>query len=115
MIPVDDVITLVSYTKQKDAYGVDRETATKRDVLAQVHNVTRQEFFDGGRNGLNPSYQFTVFSGNYEGEEVCIFHGEQYSIYRTYLVSGTDYLELYVERKGGTNRVASDGTESGND
>lgn len=117
MIPVDDVITLVSYTKQKDAYGVDRETATTREVLAQVHSITRAEFFDGGRNGLNPSYEFTVFAGNYNGEEVCQFHGEQYAIYRTYLVPGTDYIELYVERKGGTNYIPEedDGTQSGND
>lgn len=109
---MDDVITLVSCTKQRDDYGVERETLTTKEVFAQVHSVTRQEFYEAGRNGLNPSFMFTIFVGDYGGEELCRYEGNQYSIYRTYIVPGTDYIELHVERKGGSNRVATDGTES---
>lgn len=129
---MDDVITLVSCTKQRDEYGVEREIVSTRDVLAQVHSVTRQEFFEAGRNGLNPSFVFTVFAGDYNDEGECRYNGNQYSIYRTYIshgevrthvsntrksssvssyhMPGDDYIELYVERKGGTNRVQADGT-----
>ena len=101
---MDDVITLISGTKVQDDYGnwtlSDR---TEKELLCKVNSVTRQEFFEGGRNGLNPSFVFTVFAGDYEGETLCRYRGNQYSVYRTYYIPGTDYLELYVERKGGTN------------
>ncbi len=100
---MDAVLTLVSKTRTQDEYGMWKETQTTREIFCQVESVTRAEFFDGGRNGLNPEFQFTVFSGDYEGETVCQYDGKQYAIYRTYRVPGTDYMELYAERKGGTN------------
>ena len=100
---MDSVLTLISMTWQQDAFGVPRQTPTARQIFCKVDSVTRAEFFDGGRNGLNPEYQFTVFSGDYAGETVCDYEGMQYGIYRTYRVPGTDYMELYAERKGGTN------------
>lgn len=100
---MDDVIELVSRTFTKDDYGAETVAEQKRQVYATVLSVTRAEFFDGGRNGLNPQFQFTIFRGDYDGEEVCEFHGNRYAIYRTYIVPNSDYLELYVERKGGTN------------
>lgn len=103
---MDDVLTLVEVTKSQNEYGVWIETPTERVVFCKEGSITRAEFFDGGRNGLNPSFVFTVFFGDYNGEEICQFHDEQYSIYRSYHVPGTDYLELYVERKGGTNAKA---------
>jgi hypothetical protein len=50
---------------------------------------------------LNPEYVFTVFFADYEDETVCEFHGKRYAIYRTY--HDGDQMELYAERKGGTN------------
>ena len=100
---MDDVIKLVSVTKTQDAYGVWRETASAKEILCQVSSVTRQEFYEAGRNGLNPSFLFTIFAGDYSGETICQYNNLQYGIYRTYHVPGTDYLELYAERKGGTN------------
>lgn len=99
---MDTVIELLATTKERDSRGVWRETHTSREVYAQVRSVTRNEFFEGGRNGLNPQYQFTVFRGEYNGEIVCRYMGEQYAIYRTYIADG-DYIELYAERQGGTN------------
>lgn len=97
----DAVINLFTTTYAKNAYGVSVGTSTKTQVFCQVHSISRSEFFDAGRNGLNPSYEFTVFKGDYNGETICEYNGETYSIYRTYEVG--DYIELYVERKGGTN------------
>lgn len=100
---MDEILTLVSYAYAKDSYGVDRKTPSTRDVFCQVESVTRMEFYDAGRNGLNPEFKFTVFAGDYAGESVCRFRGLQYSVYRTYYIPGTDYLELTVQREGGTN------------
>jgi hypothetical protein len=57
-----EVITLLTTTRTQDAYGVWTETETGRDVFCQVDSVTRAEFFEGGRNGLNPQYRFTMFA-----------------------------------------------------
>ena len=103
-----EVITLIGSTKTQNAYGVWEETKTQKNVFCQVDSVTRSEFFEGGRNGLKPEFRFTMFSGDYDGEREVIFKDKPYSVYRTYHAR-TDEIELYVERKGGSN-----GTQSGN-
>jgi hypothetical protein len=67
-----------------------------------VGSITQSEFYEGGRNGLNPEYRFTVFFADYEDETIIEYKGKRYAVYRTYLTRN-DKLELYVERKGGTN------------
>ena len=104
---MDDVLILLTPTKTQDRLGVWQETLTERTVFTQAHSVTGKEFFNGGRNGLNPELRFTVFHGDYAGETLCRYAGQAYSVYRTYRVPGTDYMELYVERKGGSNGAAA--------
>ena len=67
---MDDVITLVSRTQSQDEFGVWQSILTENEVLCQVHSITRQEFFEAGRSGLNPSYLFTIFAGDYSGESI---------------------------------------------
>ena len=100
-------ITLISETKTQDEYGVWRSTGTERTVFAQVDSVTRSEFFEAGRNGLNPEYRFTLFFADYDGERTVKYNGNAYGIYRTYHAR-TDIIELYAERKGGTNGTGND-------
>lgn len=101
---MDDVLTLLGAGYIKDKYGVPRrEAPTRTQVFCTVESVTRNEFFAGGRSGLNPEYKFIIFAGDYSGEDEIEYNGKGYAIYRTYHQPGTDYLELYVERKGGTN------------
>lgn len=101
---MDDVITLIDQRYWTDENGVQQAETTRREVYCQVHSVSRDEFFSGGRNGLNPSFEFTVFAGDYLYETIVEYRGKQYGVYRTYRVPESDYLELYVERKGGVNR-----------
>ena len=103
-----EVITLVLVTHEQNNYGVWETHETTRDVFCQVDSVSRSEFFDGGRNGLNPEYRFTLFFGDYNDETVVVYKGKSYSVYRTYH-GRTDEIELYVERKGGTNGKANTG------
>lgn len=100
---MDDVITLLTPQGTQGTDGVWRSGLTPREVFCQISSVTRQEFFQAGRNGLNPQFTATIFAGDYQGESTCVLHGKSYAIYRTYHVPGTDYLELYIQREGGTN------------
>jgi len=96
------VLTLISETTERDDYGVWRSTQSTRKVFCQVNSVTRSEFFEGGRNGLNPEYEFTMFAGDYQDERICEYNGRTYGIYRVYH-GRNDTVELYAERKGGLN------------
>lgn len=102
-----DVIDLITISQTQDEYGVWNETYTSRQVFCQVDSIRQSEFFEAGRNGLNPELRFTVFGADYQGEELIEYHGGIYSIYRTYQ-KRDDYLELYVERKAGTNGIQKD-------
>ena len=99
---MDGVINLINATYAKNSYGVQKPTETSREVFAEVRSVTRSEFYQAGRNGLNPQYVFSVFAGDYGGETICEFDGNRYAIYRAYRAD-SDYIELYAERQGGTN------------
>lgn len=97
-----DVCNLISVTKSQDDYGVWRDEETSREVFCSVESVTRQEFFEGGRNGLNPQFRITMFAADYEDEPIIEYNGKRYAVYRTFFAK-TDNIEIYVERKGGTN------------
>jgi SPP1 family predicted phage head-tail adaptor len=100
---MDDVLSLISYVYEKNAYGVSVPVESSKEILCKVNSITRVEFFQAGRTGLNPSFMFTVFAGDYAGETVIEYAGQRYAVYRTYKIPGEDYMELYVQREGGTN------------
>ena len=95
-------IGLVSTSYQRDVNGVQRKTESIRTVFANVQSVTASEFFEGGRNGLKPEYRFTMFRHDYNEEPIITYGGNRYAVYRTY-IGRNDTIELYTERKGGTN------------
>lgn len=95
-----DIVNLYHDTVTYDDYGVGRKTRTAKQIYCKVDSVTRAEFFDAGRSGLNPEYRITMFFGDYDGETVVGYKGRLYSVYRTYQAK-TDIIELYVERQGG--------------
>lgn len=95
-----EVVTLISVTNEKNAYGIESGTESRRDVFVNVQSVTRQEFFDAGQAGLQPQYVFVMFGPDYEGEKVVEYKGRRYSVYRTY-ARRDDNLELYVEERAG--------------
>lgn len=105
---MDDVLILLTENKTQDSRGAWHSTTTPRSVFCKVSSITQTEFFEAGRNGLNPQFRFTVFFADYQGETLCEYKGKPYSIYRTYQTR-SDYLELYAERQGGSNGKKSDG------
>ena len=96
------VISLVGVTYQTDSIGQQVKTETTRDVYCNISSVSASEWFEGGRNGLNPQYRATMFRYDYEGELVAILNGVRYSVYRTY-IGRNDTIELYLEKKAGTS------------
>lgn len=104
---MDDVVYLIAQTYSEDEYGVRRATETKRQVFVKTKDITRSEFFEGGRSGLNPELRFDVFSYDYDGESILEWHDKRYAIYRVSHYENSDYAELYVERKGGSNGKAN--------
>lgn len=101
-----DVISLITVATSIDNRGVPRKVEQSEQVYCSVSSVTASEFFEGGRNGLNPEFRMTMFRYDYNGEPIVEYNGQRYSIYRTY-IGKNDMIELYVERKGGTNGTSS--------
>lgn len=97
-----DVAYLVSESFAQNQYGVYEKQTTKRKVFVKVSSVSSNEWFEGGRNGLNPQYRFTMFQFDYLGEKIIEFNGVNYTIYRTFNKS-VDEVELYVELKKGND------------
>lgn len=93
-------IKLVTETWDSDDYGVSEKTETLTKVYANVRSATRAEFYDGGQNGLSPEYVFTIFFGDYSGQQIVEYNGNRYTVYRTYQTKN-DTLELYTERREG--------------
>lgn len=102
---VDTEITLIKPAgRVQDETGVWRTTEPEeRTILARVDDVSRAEFFAAGQGGLRAEFRFLVNPVEYEGEDVCVYAGRRYAIYRTYHVPGSDELELYVQREVGVH------------
>lgn len=94
------VINLVSETYAQNARGAIITTENTKQVYCQVDSVTATEFFEGGRNGLNPELRFTLFSYDYEGEKIIEYLGDRFTVYRVYK-GRNDTMELYAERRQG--------------
>ena len=65
-----DVITLIKSTREQDEYGRWIQKTTSREVYCQIDSITQMEFFEGGRNGLNPEFRITMFLYDYKDETI---------------------------------------------
>lgn len=121
---MDTVIKLISTNPVQRPDGTWTGTPEGREVFAKVQSATRYEFLEAARAGLNPSYRFDIFAGEYHGENIVEYNGQTYSVYRTYQSDANayvsaqlrerqeltaDYIQLYVQREGGTIGVGDNG------
>jgi len=96
----NDVIKLCSSAYSKDSKGVLRETETISEfIMAEIKSAGANEWFEGGRNGLNPEYTFIINRIEYNNEETVIFNDVKYTVYRTYIKE--DRIELHCEKRKG--------------
>lgn len=71
------------------------------EVFCDVKSITRTEWADAGRNGIeHPAYVFVINRNEYNSEKVVEYKGQFYGVYRTY-EGRNESLELYCEAKGG--------------
>lgn len=102
---MDELIYLIAETFTKDELGQMIPTETSRAVWASIQSVTRAEWMDAGQKGLQPQLVAITPIVNYAGEEIVqIGDGDvakRYGVYRTFFGSGSDMIELYLERKVG--------------
>lgn len=97
-----DICYLVSETVTLDQYGIQQTVTQEKQVYCHVDSVTGNEWFEGGRNGLNPELRLTMFQYDYNGEKVLKYNDTYYTVYRTYIALN-DAIELYVERRKGND------------
>lgn len=94
-----DVIYLIAKTTAQDSTGVSRKTETRRQVFCKVNNVSHSEKTENGLLGLTPTYQFSMFKYDYEGEEIVEYKGVRYAIYDA--TEYDDLIRLYAQREKG--------------
>lgn len=107
---MDGIATLIGKTYAWDENGVPITDAVgnpvaqevPREIYVRVHSIGAREFAEGGQDGLKREYRFDTFYLDYEGENEIEYDGVRYSIYRDYLVPGTERVELYTNRKVGS-------------
>ena len=96
----NDVIQLYTVTYEKDSCGVSVPTEVLSDsIMAEIKSAGASEWFEGGRNGLNPSATLIIRRVEYNGEETVLYDGTKYTVYRTYIRG--DLIELHCEKKKG--------------
>ena len=88
----------------QDGQKVQRPTQTRHRVFVNRNDLTRAEFFEAGRAGLDPEMRLDIFGPDYNGEQLIEYKGTVYSIYRTHART-TDVLELYVEKRQGNGQA----------
>lgn len=96
-------IKLLTKTYTTDSMGQRTYTTTEKEVFATLSSISRAEwtsYSQSGRQGLVPAYVASVFFGDYNGENECVYEGQTYGIYRTYQ-RDDEQVELYLEKKAG--------------
>lgn len=96
---MDNLIDLIVNTWTVDSIGQRVPTTVTRSIFCRTKDVTRSEWYSGGHAGRRPELTVEVFSADYEGEEQAVVNGKEYTIYRTHHPEGSDYMELYLERR----------------
>jgi hypothetical protein len=95
-----DCVTLIGHTFTVDDNGVQQESETKRDAYAIIKSISQTEFFEGGRNGLNPQLVFSLYEYDYQNEETIEYKQKRYTAYRTFF-NKDGRIDVYTElRKG---------------
>lgn len=99
---MDDVATLISYPKVKNSIGeyVNGDPVFVT-VFGTVSSISRAEWYEAGKNGMNPEILFITPLVNYSGQKIAELNGNRYAIYRTYMPPDSDSIELYLTREAG--------------
>lgn len=94
------VIYLIAENQTQDALGIWKKENIERKAYAERTSVSQSEWYEGGRQGLNPQYRFRMFAPDYKGEKLLKYDGVIYAIYRTFL-NKNEIIDLYTQYEKG--------------
>lgn len=94
-------LTLVAQKTTIDAIGQEVVNETRRNVFGHFRSVSQTEWFNAGANAINADIVVTIYDFEYQYERVAEIGDIRYGVYRTYRVPNSDFIELYLEKKGG--------------
>ena len=103
-----DVITLITVEKVSDgAGGYENKPGTKRTVFANKKSATRSEFYLAQQADLEVEVVFTIYTSEYNDEQVIEHNNQYYSVIRTF--EKGDFIELTCQKRiGGLDEVLKD-------
>ena len=82
---LSDVISLVDYVATEDADGYETTVEDLTEVKCDSGNgVTRTEFYEAYKAGLELSAAFEMWACDYSGQEEIEHHGKRYKVERTF-------------------------------
>lgn len=97
----NEIVTLITETFEKDDIGQHIPTENKMEFFCRTESISKNEWFDAGRNGLKPQLKVILPDYNYDGAEKVEYDGVRYSVYRMFHNQKTNEVELYLEKKAG--------------
>ena len=98
----DSVIKLIAVTVTQNEFGGNVKTLSEREVMCEVRDVSRSDFFQAMQNGLSLTHTFIINPINYDNEPIVEYMGKRYGIVRTYQ-SDPDTLNIYTGEAVGIN------------
>lgn len=73
----------------------------KTVVYAEVSSITQREYEVAGQKDVKPSYKFTIWEFEYNGQTELEYEGNLLTVYRTFKQPNTEKIELYTEERKG--------------
>lgn len=97
---MDDVVILITESNPTyDSQGNPTYTRTEQQRFVREESVSRSEFYTAAQADLQPELILVLSHYiDYDGQRLAEYHGEEYSIIRTYR-RNTDELELVLSRR----------------
>ena len=109
-----DVCSLISETP--GAHGVhDTHTQTPRQVYCEVRSIGMKLLSEAKAAGMSPDVRLRLAREElYQGEKLCLFHGEMYDVESVYPLEQTNGIDLMLRRQTGNGLplAAASGTEA---
>ncbi len=98
---MDDLFYLIAQDAVQNSFGDFRPNEKPVPIWGSLRSISRTEWSEAGKNGLNPQFVVVTAIVNYHSEKVIEVQGKRFGIYRAYIVPNSDQIELYCEGKSG--------------
>lgn len=83
---LDEKITLLKLSENRDDDGYDNPTVTESDAFAEIESPFRNEFYAAMQAGRKVSITFKVVTDDYSNQEQVRYNGKIYTVIRSHPV-----------------------------